>query len=86
MANLSEYLPHLSESTSTLDEVTAKGNVTTNDITVGSVTATSVLLGDWTIKLSGTELRFNYNGTDVFKIESSGAITGTGDVTANGAV
>ena len=48
-----------------------------------SATFTEVVLGDWTIKLSGTDLRFNYNGTDVFKIQSTGAIAGTGDVTAN---
>jgi hypothetical protein len=46
----------------------------------------AISLGDWTISLSGTDLKFTYDGTDVFKIQSTGAIAGAGDVTANATV
>ena len=36
---------------------------------------TSVDLGDWTITVSGTELVFAYQSTDVFKLASTGAVT-----------
>ena len=90
MANLSDYLP----------PVIAEAEITNWDTAygwgdhgvagyVGTDTAaslTSVTLGDWTISLSGTDLRFNYNGTDVFKIQNTGAIAGAGDVTANATI
>lgn len=41
-------------------------------------------LGVWTIKLSGTDLKFNYDGTDVMKLSSTGALTAEDDVTAFG--
>ena len=46
----------------------------------------SVQMGDWTITVSGTELVFAYQATDVFKLESTGAVTSADDVTAFGTV
>lgn len=43
-----------------------------------------IKLGVWTIKLSGTDLKFNYDGTDVMKLSSTGALTAEDDVTAFG--
>ena len=44
----------------------------------------TVTLGDWTIKQSGTDLKFAYQGTDRFKLTSAGALTVEDDVTAFG--
>lgn len=52
----------------------------------GEVQATTVDLGDWTITQSGTELKFSYQGTAVFKLSSAGAVTAASDVTAYGTV
>ena len=45
----------------------------------------SVNIGDWEIKLDGTDLRFVYNGTDVFRITTAGQVIALDDVTAYGA-
>ena len=50
----------------------------------GEVQATTVDLGDWTITQSGSDLKFAYQGTDRFKLSSSGALTVENDVTAFG--
>lgn len=50
----------------------------------GELKATTFAIGDWTIKVSGTDLKFNYDGTDVFKLTSAGALTVEDDVTAFG--
>lgn len=47
---------------------------------------TSVDLGDWTITVSGTELIFTYQSTDVFKLGSNGAVTSADNITAYGTV
>lgn len=47
---------------------------------------TSVDLGDWTITVSGTELVFAYQSTDVFKLASTGAVTSADNITAYGTV
>jgi len=47
-------------------------------------TTTAFKLGDWEIKLDSTDLVFNYNGTDVFKITTAGAAIALDDVTAFG--
>ena len=38
----------------------------------------------WTIVLDGTDLDFRYNGTTVFKLASTGAVTSANEVTAFG--
>ena len=43
-------------------------------------------LGDWTISQNGTELKFSYLGTAVFKVSSAGAVTAADNVTAFGTV
>lgn len=52
--------------------------------TITDLTTTTVNIGDWDIKLDATDLVFNYNGTDVFKITTAGATIALGDVTAFG--
>ena len=51
----------------------------------GTVTAPNLNIGNWQIALDGSDLRFIYNGTDVFKITTAGAIIAKDDVTAFGA-
>jgi len=51
-----------------------------NNVTV----STSFKLGSWEIKLDSNDLRFVYNGTDVFKITTAGNIIAAGDVDTNG--
>jgi len=53
---------------------------------VAEPSLTSVILGNWKILDSGTVLYFQYNGNNVFKIDSSGNATAEGDVTAIGSV
>jgi hypothetical protein len=53
-------------------------------ISGAAITGTSFVLGDWTIYVSGTNLKFQYSGTDVFNLSSTGALTVEGDVTAFG--
>ena len=53
---------------------------------VSEPSLTSVVLGNWKIFDSGTVLYFQYNGNNVFKIDSSGNATAEGDVTAIGSV
>jgi hypothetical protein len=42
--------------------------------------------GGWSITPSGTILYFNYNGTNVAKLDSSGNLVVLGDVTAYGTI
>lgn len=49
-----------------------------------AVTATTVDIGLWQIKLSTNDLLFEYNGTAVFKITTTGATIALDDVTAFG--
>lgn len=53
----------------------------TGDVTINQ---TLSMGADWTISVSGTKLVFNYNGTDVFSISSTGEIIAADDVTAFG--
>jgi hypothetical protein len=47
----------------------------------------SVDMGDWTIEDNGsTVLNIKYNGTNVFKLDSSGNLTVIGNITAYGTV
>ena len=48
------------------------------------VTTSAVSIGNWEIKLDGSDLRFVYNGTDVFKITTAGAIVAKDNITAYG--
>ena len=59
-------------------------NVNTTNVTATTVGVTTVDLGDWTIVQSGSNLIFKHNGTNRFKLTSSGALTVEGDVTAFG--
>jgi len=52
--------------------------------TITDLTTTTVNIGDWDIKLDGSDLVFNYSGTDVFKITTAGATIALDDVTAFG--
>lgn len=70
---------------------TAKTTNTTQIATTAFVQSrltdmTSVDLGDWTITVSGTELVFAYQSTDVFKLASTGAVTSADNITAYGTV
>lgn len=85
-------LDGITASTAELNLVTgATANTVVNSKAViygsaGEVQATTVDLGDWTITQSGTELKFSYQGTAVFKLSSAGAVTAANDVTAYGTV
>lgn len=47
----------------------------------------SVEMGNWTIEDNGsTVLNIAYNGTNIFKLDSSGNLTVTGNITAYGTV
>ena len=64
-------------------DITGTGNINIS----GGVTATAatgLTLGDWVIYVSGTDLKFKYNGTDRFKLSSGGALTVESNVTAYG--
>ena len=55
-----------------------------SNLTVDTVTSTSLDIGSWQIKLDGSNLRFVYNSTDVFSVTTSGEIIALDDVTAFG--
>ena len=59
-------------------------NVNTTNVTATTVGVATVDLGDWTIVQSGSNLIFKHNGTNRFKLTSSGDLTVEGDVTAFG--
>ena len=46
----------------------------------------TLTLGDWTISVISDELVFDYNGTDVAKIKTTGEIVSADDVTAFGTI
>ena len=52
----------------------------------GTVTATTIDLGDWTITEASGLLKFAHSGTDKMKLDSSGNLTVVGDVTAFGSI
>lgn len=64
------------------------------NITGGTISGTGVALssnnitnsGGWSVTPSGTTLFFNYNGTNVAKLDSSGNLTVKANVTAYGTV
>jgi hypothetical protein len=61
------------------------GNVTGNATTATSAGAITNA-GGWNVTPSGTTLFFNYNGTNVAKLDSSGNLTTLANVTAYGTV
>ena len=82
-----------------LDGVTSNIQTQINAISTELVTDTSPQLGGeldtngqairfgaskWTIVLDGTDLDFKYNGTTVFKLASTGAVTSANEITAFG--
>jgi len=60
------------------------GNATT--ATTASAANNITNSGGWSVTPSGTTLYFNYNGTNVAKLDSSGNLTVIGNVTAYGTV
>jgi len=68
-------------------DVNASGAVAAASVTAtGAITGNTVELGDWDIQLNGTTLEFEYNGTKRMKLDSSGNLTVTGDITAFGTI
>lgn len=85
--------PDISAVTSTAAELNFLDGSTANTVvnskaavygTAGELAATTVNLGDWTITQDGTDLKFAYQGTDRFKLTSTGALTVENDITAYG--
>ena len=52
----------------------------------GTITATTVDLGNWTITESAGVLYFATSGTNKMKLDASGNLTVVGDVTAYGTI
>lgn len=46
--------------------------------------SSAILSGSWTVAVSGTKLQFNYNGTNVFSVDTSGNIIAKADITGFG--
>jgi len=72
-------------------EVTAAmpkaGGTFTGGIDVTGDTSTDTLtLGLWTVKVDTNELVFVYNGTEVFKLGTNGAVTSADNITAFGTI
>ena len=73
--------------TSTKLTVSATGiDVTGNVVVSGTVTATGVDLGNWTLTESAGVLYFATGGTNKMKLDASGNLTVVGDVTAFGTI
>jgi hypothetical protein len=51
-----------------------------------SVPVTEVVMGLWKIKVSGTNLVFEYNAADVFKLTDAGALSVLADITATAVI
>ena len=72
---------------STTSTITATGNITTSgDFTAtGEVNAPTIDLGGgWKITVAGGNLKFTYNGTAKFAVNTSGALTVSNDMTEYG--
>lgn len=61
---------------------------TLDDLLDGTTTiapkVTTLKIGDWTIKLDGNALMFEYDGADVLKINTSGKIVSADNIQAFG--
>jgi hypothetical protein len=68
------------------------GNITINEITANTVIAntvtanTSVAINNWTIQEFGNTLYFQFSGSNVAKLDSTGNFTTIGNVTGFGTV
>ena len=63
--------------------------LTTPTLTAPTLGSTITITGgtqSWTVTASGTNLTFAYNGTKVFRVDSSGNMTAKGNVTAFGTI
>lgn len=67
-----------------IDLGTADSPTFTNITASSTVNAATLDLGDWTITVSGTTLKFAYSGTDRFSLDSSGNLVVEGNVTGYG--
>ena len=68
------------------DDLTVEGDFSATTVNATTVNATTVDLGDWTITESGGTLYFATGGTNKMKLDASGNLTVTGDVTGFGTV
>lgn len=70
-------------------QLDAKAPVTSPTLSGANLSGTTTITGgtaDWTIVASGTNLTFAYNGVNKMRLDDSGNITVTGNVTAYGSV
>jgi hypothetical protein len=69
---------------------TQLNNITTNaTLTTPTLTSPLTVTGgtqSWTVVAAGTNLTFAYNGTNVLRVDSSGNIIASGDITTNGTI
>jgi hypothetical protein len=67
---------------------TASGTISATTLSASTVTASTTLnIGvNWSAVQSGTDIVFKYNGVNKMKVDSSGNLTVTGNVTAYGTV
>jgi hypothetical protein len=95
-ANINAYMSFSSYTANTLTEkmrITSAGNVGIGTTTPssalevnGTVTATTVDLGNWTVTESAGVLKFATGGVNKMKLDASGNLTVVGDVTAFGTI
>jgi hypothetical protein len=76
----------LSAAATTLSGALDTGNNAITSTSVVNVGSLSFASNGWTVDQVGTDLVFVYNGTNKMKIDSSGNLTVTGNVTAYGSV
>lgn len=63
--------------------------ITTPTLTTPTLSSAVTITGgtqDWTVTASGTNLTFAYDGTNVFRVDSSGNLTVSGNVNTNGTI
>ena len=63
-----------------------KLTTTADGVDISGTIAISGGTQDWTVTASGTNLTFAYNGVNKMRLDSSGNLTVTGDVTAFGTI
>ena len=56
------------------------------DVQLSALDNVAAFPTNWSATLSGSDMVFNYNGTDVFKITTAGAVIALDDITAFGTV
>ena len=73
--------------TQSVPTLSSLGIANHNTVTVdasGNATVTSVIIGSWKVVLDGADLRFQYGGVDKMRIDTSGNLIVSGNVTAYG--